>query len=81
MTGMAVVAVICWVSVMLVPVWWGIIHRPTDAELAARLRLDAAYWTRLAAENPALAKEYLRLADRSTLAARRREGRAKNGVP
>ena len=80
MTGMAVVAVICWVAVMLAPVWWGIFHRPTDAEIAARLRLDAAHWTRLAAENPSLAKEYLRLADHSTLAAERRERRAKDGV-
>jgi hypothetical protein len=81
LTAMAIVTVICWVSIMLFPVWWGLFHQPSNAEMAAELRLDAAHWTRLAIENPSLAKEYLRLADRSIMAAERFERRAKASVP
>jgi hypothetical protein len=81
MISMAIMAVICWFLVLLVPLWSAAFHRPTDTEMAARFGLDAAHWTQLAAENPPLAKEYLRLAQRYILAAERRERRARRSEP
>jgi hypothetical protein len=79
--AMAILATMCWFAVMVVPLWWEAFHGPTDAEMAERFRLDAARWSRLAAENPGLAKEYQRLAERSIRAAERRERRAKVSRP
>ena len=42
LTAMAIVTVICWVSVMLFPVWRGLFHQPTNAEMAKEFRLDTA---------------------------------------
>jgi hypothetical protein len=65
---------------MFAPLWWAAFHDPTDAEMARRFRRDAAGWTRLATENPTLAKEYSKLADRSIRSADRREQRAKGSL-
>jgi hypothetical protein len=58
-------ALICWFAALLGPLIWGIYHPPTNAEMAERFRRDAARWYQLAADNPSLAPEYLRLADKS----------------
>jgi hypothetical protein len=63
MYAVLVLAVMCWFASVLVPFWWEAVHRPTNAELAASLRRDAARWARLATEQPSHAAEYRRLAD------------------
>jgi ribose/xylose/arabinose/galactoside ABC-type transport system permease subunit len=77
MLAMGVVSVMCWCAVTIAPIWWGVVHQPTYAELAEGMRRNAARWERLAAENPALAKEYRRLAERSNRAASRLNRTAK----
>jgi hypothetical protein len=81
MLAMAAVTLMCWFAAMLAPFWWRAFHMPTNAEIAEGLRLDAAHWTRLAADNPGLAKDYQRLADRLIRSADRLERRAKGNPP
>ncbi len=64
-------AIISWFAVLLGPIVSSVLHRPTNAEMAERLGHDAVNWKRKADENPSLAKEYLRLADKSMQAADR----------
>jgi hypothetical protein len=81
MLAIAIVSVMCWFAAMLVPLWSATFHDPTDAEMARRFRRDAARWTRLASENPTLAKEYSKLAKTSIRSAVRSEQRAKRSPP
>jgi len=74
-------ASISWFAVLLSQIAWGIYHQPTNAEMAGGLRHDAAKWKQLADENPSLAKEYLRLADKSNQAADRRYRMSKGIKP
>jgi hypothetical protein len=64
-------AVISLFSSFLFSVVWSIHRQPTDSEMAEHFRQEAAKWTRLAAEFPLRAKEYLRNAEKSSQTAER----------
>ncbi len=81
MAAMGIVAAMCWAAVTITPLWWAVFHRPTNAEIAARMREDAARWKRMSIEHPSLAKEYQRLSDKSNRAADRLDPRAKRTSP
>jgi hypothetical protein len=77
----AAAAIISWYGSVLGPIVWRLYHPPTNAEMAEQHRHEAVRWQRLGAEHPSLAKEYLRLAEKSSQAAERRDRMAKGSKP
>ena len=77
MAAIAIVAGVCWFATFLRPAWSWAFHRPTNAEVAASLRVESEHWERLATENPSLSREYRRLAEQSRRAAERFDRRSK----
>jgi hypothetical protein len=81
MVAMASIAVLCWFGATLIPLWWGVVHPPTKAEIAAALRQEAARWRRLAVTHHSLVEQYQKLADKSAAAAIRFDPKGKATSP